>query len=214
MELLEKKYQDRYTNDIVFQNEYIHHRAKVYRRISEILGDLGVKSSLDIGCSFGLLVEICNAKGIDAFGFDLPIDNLREFHEKLDYSKGKFIYGSIDDEAVLDTLRHKEVEAITILDSLRYFGRPELIENIGAKNLIIKEVSDNLYIRNQRKKMETIPDLRLYTPVSLLEMFKKYKPIRIYVSKFILHINHPSRQTLNLVNYLPTYTIVLQRFLT
>lgn len=211
MKLLEKKYQERYTNDPIFQNEYIHFRTKVYRKISEIAENLKIKSLLDIGCSYGLLVDICNARGIDTFGFDLPIDSLKQFHQKLEFSKDKFIYGSIDDEAVFHSLGQKGFEAVTIIDSLRYFEHPEFIRRINARFLIIKEVSDNLYIRRQRKKVETIPDHRLYSPTLLLDVFNKYKALRIYLPKFILRVNNPGQTALKVINYLPTYTIVLQR---
>jgi hypothetical protein len=32
---------------------------------------------LEVGCSFGFLIERCNVEGIDAFGLDLPVENLK-----------------------------------------------------------------------------------------------------------------------------------------
>lgn len=210
-EYIEKSFKDRYGSDVLFQDEYIHSRIRVYEKICRIAKDLKIKSLLDIGCSFGLLVEICNAKGIDASGFDLPIETLRRFHEKLDYSRGKFFYGSANDEKVFDGLGDKGFEAVTVLDALRYFERPELLTRINAGILIVKEVADNFYIRAQRRKVETIPDLRLYSPFSLLERFKNYKVQKIFLSRFIMGINNPGWTTMGLVNCLPTYTVVLRR---
>ncbi len=151
MQALERLYYDYYSNHNISQNIYIGQRIRVYQNIYAILKDLNIKSLLDIGCSFGLLVDICNAQEINAVGLDLPIDSLKHFHQNLKYSANKFLYDSVDNGDNFDIFRDKAFDAITIIDSLRYFGHPEFIKKINATFIIIKEVSNNLYIRKYRK---------------------------------------------------------------
>lgn len=60
-----KKYLNLYEYDQSFQEYFLYKRIMTYRKIVSIIEDLGVNSVLDIGCSYGLLVEEANAKGID-----------------------------------------------------------------------------------------------------------------------------------------------------
>jgi SAM-dependent methyltransferase len=188
---------------------YLYKRISLYRKIVSVIEDLGINSILDIGCSYGLLVEEANAKGIDAWGLDLPIEKLQEFHSKLPLSKGKFIYGEVEDDSVIRQFSKKKVLGITLLDTLRNMKSVKNILKLEPHFIIIIEVSNNFYIRRKRRKEWM--DLHLYSPCDYLKIFPEYSVIRIYSSKFLFHVEKPNFLCLKLMNLLPTYTIVLER---
>ena len=204
-----KEYSNLYEGDQNSSKEYLYKRISLYRKIVSIIEDLGINSILDIGCSYGLLVEEANAKGIDAWGLDLPIKKLQEFHSKLPLSKGKFIYGQVEDDSVIRQLVGKKFQGITLLDTLRNLKNTKNILKLEAQFIIIKEVSNNFYVRRKRRKAGI--DFQLYSPYDYLKIFPEYSVLRIYSSKFLFHIEKPNFLCLKLMNLLPTYTIVLKR---
>jgi 2-polyprenyl-3-methyl-5-hydroxy-6-metoxy-1,4-benzoquinol methylase len=103
-----KKYLNLYEYDQSFQKEYLYKRISLYQKIVSIIRELGINSVIDIGCAYGLLIEEANAKNIEAWGVDLPIENLQRFHNNLPLSKGKFIYGQIEDEKVIRQVVEKK----------------------------------------------------------------------------------------------------------
>jgi 2-polyprenyl-3-methyl-5-hydroxy-6-metoxy-1,4-benzoquinol methylase len=154
-----KEYLNLYEVDQNFSKEYLYKRISLYRKIVSVIEDLGINSILDIGCSYGILVEEANAKGIDAWGLDLPIEKLQEFHSKLPLSKGKFIYGEVEDDSVIRQLGKKKVLGITLLDTVRYMKSVKNILKLEPQFIIIKEVSNNFYIRRKRRRKDRSPSL-------------------------------------------------------
>ena len=204
---MKKKYQDIFTSST--SQVYLSKRNRLYAEIFNIVRNLKISSLLDIGCAYGILVELCNTHGINAFGVDFPIDNLREFHDLLKYSKGKFVYGCVDDKDFIEKIANYKFSAIVILDSLRFFEKPENLNRLGTELLIIKEVSNNFYIVKRRKSEF---DIRLYSPSECLKIFPEYYVFRIYSSRFLIRIDNPNLLYLNAINLLfPSYTIILRR---
>lgn len=202
-------YFQKYLNDPKFRQTYLSpKRIRLYHKITLMIEALNITSVIDIGCSYGLLVEFLNSKGIDAWGIDLPISVLKEFHSNLTLSKGKFIYGSIEDEEVIDRISEMKFQGIILLDTLRYIKKVEAILRLNAEFIIIKELSNNFHIRSKRKGQY---DIHIFTPLDLLYVFNKYYILRIYSTKFVFHIKNPSLFMLKLMNLLPSYTVILKR---
>lgn len=201
-------YSELFSDNSNFQKVYLIKRSKLYQKIVSILHELKVTSLLDIGCAYGLLVELANANGIDAYGLDLPIDNLMKFHSQLRFSKDKFIYGSLEDQSLIKEIAQKEFQAITVLDTLRHIEKFENLNNLKAEMLIIKEVSDNYYMRRRRR---TQFDVKLWKPSDYEEKFPSYKISRIYSSKFLFKIKKPNGLILKAFNLFPSYTIIMEK---
>lgn len=100
-----------------------------------------------------------------------------------------------------------------MMDTLRYIEKTENIfnnnNNFNTKWIIIKEVSNNSYIRRKRKGQH---DIKLWSPNELLMKMPSYRAFRIYTSKYLFRKNNPGSLFLKAINFLsPTYTIVLKR---
>ncbi len=214
MESMQNKfYYERFNKNKAFQNIYLQKRISHYKKVLNILKVLNVHSIIDFGCAYGLLVEMCNEAGMNAYGFDLPIENLIEFHKRLFYSLGKFVYGSINDEESAGDYILKNAEAFIYMDTLRCIVKTENIKRFNPSYIIIKEISNNLYLKWERwgKKRLTAWGIRNYTPLECLSLFNNYYAYQIYPSKYIFKINDPSNFTLRLINTVsPTYTLVLK----
>ena len=210
---VEEYYRERFNGDRAFQGIYLHSRLGHYIMIKKIIEGLNISCLIDFGCAYGLLVELCNEAGMNAFGLDLPIDNLMQFHNQLLFSKGKFIYGSINDSHTIDRIKLEDDNmAITILDTLRHIQYVENIKRLKPRYIIIKENSNNCYIKKQVMKDQANLLSRLYSPLDCLRLFDRYNPYQIFPSKFIIKIMHPGTKMLRLVNAIsPTYTLVLKR---
>lgn len=102
-----KEYTNLFNLNPSFQKIYLEQRFELYKNIVKIVQKLGIASFIDIGCAYGLLVDFANANGIDAYGLDFPIENLKKFHCQLKYSDGKFIYGDLQDKNVIDKISDK-----------------------------------------------------------------------------------------------------------
>jgi SAM-dependent methyltransferase len=185
----------------VYQKERLHH----YKKMMTICQELKVKSLLDIGCSYGFFVEFCNHVGINAYGLDFAIEKLKQGHQQLEKSKGKFIYGSIDDDEVIQALRVKKYDALVMMDTLRYIYHPKALLSLDTKFIIVKEISNNRFIK---KNSDPIVQ-RLYSPIQCMELFEKTCHI-IYPSKYLFKIYKPHNILLKTINAIsPTYTIIL-----
>jgi SAM-dependent methyltransferase len=200
----EQFYIDSYA-DSEFRQTYLTGRHRTYRRVARILRRLGVRWALDVGCAYGLLVEELNGSGIDAYGVDLPVARLQEFHASLKHSAGNFLYG---DAATMTFSIPADDSAITILDSLRYFDVVQPLTRQDAQYIIAKETGSRSYIVGQRKPEDQV---RFYSPLDLLETFDRYVPWEIHASRYLFHIDKPGATTLRLFDRLPNYTLVLKR---
>jgi SAM-dependent methyltransferase len=206
---IEDRYRQIYSNaDQEWEDLYKNRRLRVYKRILRVLADLPIRSVVDVGASYGLMVDICNEYGLDAYGVDFPLPSIIDFHATLKHAKNKFIYGSIEDEDTIDTLADKRFDAVVILDSLRYFENAVLLNKISPRFFIIKEICDNNHTRQRRQKGEF--DVRLYSPLSCSHLFPDYRIESIYASKHVASIPNPSNWMLSAYNVIfPTYTLVL-----
>ncbi len=192
-----------------FRDTYLYRRTRLYEKVLQIVSAYGARSVLDIGCAFGQFVEICNASGIEAIGVDLPIDDLRRFHEQLPNSHGRFLYGDVGTDDVLEHLAQYEFDVAVILDTLRHIEGFYKIPRIKAHVFLIKEASNT---RRARKKQRIQAPVRFWSPAEVADLFSDCTPDRIYAPKFLFHINRPGPLTLRTFNLLsPTYTIVLRR---
>ena len=117
---IEQFYKDMFNHDVLFQSSYQDQRIDLYLKLLKIIKELSITSIIDMGCAYGLFIEICNQSGVDAFGFDLPIENLKNFHQGLRLSNHKFFYGTINDEKFQIDHKLPEVEAFSIFDVLRH----------------------------------------------------------------------------------------------
>lgn len=203
---LRQFYERHYAYDATFQQVYTKRRVRLYRKLADIASELGVRSLLDIGCSFGLLMELCNERGIDAWGVDLPIAELQQFHLELSHSHGKFYYGSVTD--LVDCWDPTQFEMVCLVNTLIHIPEAERLSRLRPRYWLIKEVSANPYIRYRRRRL---PDVRLYAPNELLQMFSGYHIERLYPTRFIACLRRPSRAMCKVVNALfPSYTVLLQ----
>jgi SAM-dependent methyltransferase len=207
---VEEFYQKQYSN-YQFQRIYLKQRTSHYLWVLRIIQELGSPSVLDIGCSYGFLVELCNKNGIDAYGLDLPFEEIIRFHENLSYSKGKFIYGNIGKEDFSYMINSLKIDTITMMDTFRYITKTDYINKINANYIIIKDISIALY-NNWFKKGVNPLNLGRYSPQNCLEIFKEYDPYEIYTSKHIFKKRYPGRFSLHIINAIsPTYSLILKR---
>lgn len=208
MDDIENKYRELYEKPS-FRNIYLQNRSHLYLKVVGILKGLGCPSLLDIGCSYGLLVEMANSCGIDAWGLDFDIGYLRDFHSQLKHSSSKFLYGSVADKAMISRIRALGINTLVILDVLRYFDNPIFLNELDADLIAIKDNSSSFiskFIRNNGF------NLRSYSPADWLLLFAGYQAIRIYSSKFLIRINNPGGLVLSLLNlFSPTYTLILKK---
>lgn len=211
--VIDKFYHDKFNNDKAFQVVYLNERMKHYKEILNILKALNINSIIDLGCAYGLLVEMCNKAGINAYDFDLPIQHLMDFHNKLVFSVGKITYGSINNRQFSKDLNLKNVEALILLDTLRYLDKPETLKRFDVDYILIKENCYNLHLKwdRRRNKESAKHIIRDYTPSDCLSLFDNYYARQIYPSKYLFKINNPSTIALRVINAVfPTYTLVLQ----
>lgn len=192
-----------------FRDVHLRHRSRVYRKALQIAQELGARSLVDIGCAFGQFVEMCNASGIEAIGVDFPIADLQQFHDQLPHSRGRFLYGDVSTDEILQQLAQYHFDLAVILDTLRHIEGFEKISSINAEAFLIKEASHTRRARN-RKRIQ--PPVRLWSPAEVVDLFSNCKAERIYATRFLFHINRPGMLTLRAFNFLcPTYTILLRR---
>lgn len=209
---IERHLDDLFSHDPLFQSAYQDQRMDLYLKLLNIVKDFKIKSIIDIGCAYGLFVEICNQSEIDAYGFDLPIENLQNFHQKLELSKQKFIYGSVNGDDFYNGNKLANVEAFSIFDVLRHILQPENLTKLKTKYVIIRELSNNIYLRAGRKKQKLNLDVSLYSPIQCLKLFNDYSPVQIHFYHYKLKINNPNFLTLWAINAIfPSYTLVLKR---
>ncbi|MCX7829464.1 MAG: hypothetical protein N2445_00175 [Acidobacteria bacterium] len=205
----EKKYKELFSTNECFKKTYLVDRMKLYMRIVKLMKSLDIKSALDIGCAYGLLVEAAVANGIDCWGLDYPIEELKNYHSKLPLSSKNFIYGSVEDEKQEEMLS-KKFEAVILLDTLRSLRDTKNITSFSPQYIIVKDACDNN--KNRRKPIDSILSANLYGPNKLLEIFKNYEILFLYPSKFIFKLKKPSSVLIKMVNNLfPTYCAVLER---
>lgn len=205
---IKDKYSELFSTSHIFREEYLVRRRKLYIQIFNIMQELHITSFLDIGCAYGLLVEYANSRGINGVGLDLHIDELVQFHNNLSHSKGKFIYGSAEDEKLIENIAQR-FELIILLDTLRYLKICEHLNKLNASWVIVKEVCNNFYIRWKRKDQF---DIRLYSPVECLKIFSNYSIYRVYPSKANFYLNNPNSLLLKTINLtFPNYTIILKK---
>ena len=209
---IEEFYKEKFSFDDTFQKLYQEERMVLYEQILKIIKELKISSLLDVGCSFGLLVERCNLEGIDAYGLDLPVDSLKKYHQNLPHSQGKFLYGSINEGAFLETVGSKDSGALILLDTLRYIVYPNNLAILNYKYIIIREVSNNFYITLLRNKQNDNIDVKLYSPLECLKLFRNYYPYQIRFYRYSKNLNLPNKWGLVFINAIfPSYTLVLKR---
>lgn len=199
VEFYEKAYQDP-----EFARVYQESRNDLYRHVAAIIRALGTSYVLDIGCSMGLLVEYLHREGISSWGVDFDLPQLRAAHAKLSCCHN-FFYG---DAAELNISIPVQDSAVILLDTLRYMAEPRKIGNLGAQNLIIKEVSGNPIMRHWRRDQN---DTALYSPAGLARLFPDYRLDRIHASRFLFSVQHPGSPTLTIFSLMPSYTAVFTR---
>lgn len=180
-------------------------RIPVYERIADILLRLRITHALDCGCAYGVLVELLNSRGIDAWGADLDDPEIRKYHGRLQLSKGKFYYGDI---TTLNLDIPRTGSCLVVLDTLRYISEPQRLSQLGTEYIVIKEVTSNPVMRWLRRGEF---DNRMYSPLNCAALFPEYKVAEVHTSRFIFKVTHPQPLTLSWLNLLPTYTLVLRR---
>jgi len=212
MTFIENSYQKLFSHDENFKKIYLTSRINLYSKIIKIIKKLNVVSLLDIGCAYGKLVEIANQEKINAFGLDLPIEELKNHHKQLTLSRGKFFYGSVNDDDLVDKLKKEKIECLVLLDTFRYIEKIENLNELGADLIIIKELSNNYRMCQDREKyLRDHFDIKLYFPSEIIKIFKNYKPLYIFPSKFIFKIKNPANFVCKLINFFfPTYTLILK----
>jgi hypothetical protein len=207
-------YQDEYARQS-FSHVYLEERMDHYANILRIIKKLNVSSIIDIGCSFGKLVELCNKSGISSYGIDLPIENLKQYHARLTLSRDKIFYGIIGRDDFLNIINENKIDTAIISDTLRYIEHPEKLNGLKFNYIIIKEISKKfceLYYRLRQKRQIPWHYAHLYSPAACLELFQDYYPYEIYCSKHLVRVSRPGRLTLSVINILsPTFTLVLKR---
>ena len=207
--LIAKKYDELYTENQWFQEQYKHTRRSLHESIVRIVQDLNVGHVVDIGCSYGLMVDLLNENNIDACGLDLPIATLKEFHKQLSHATDKFLYGSVENESVIELIAEKRPQAIILIDTLRYIEKPTNLRRIAPDFIIISELSDN---RRMRKKRANEFDIKLYSPMDCLQLFPEYWASRIYFYRSRFRIRRPSSIALRTITAMfPSYILVLKR---
>ncbi len=185
---------------------YTEERLHLYQFISRVLLQLKVRSALDIGCSYGLLVDILNHYGVNAYGLDFPIEELQKYHRTLSCSD-KFFYGDFDQPETVLKLNTMNWDAIVCLDTFRYITNFNGFCSLKARYIIIKELNLNRWTKKQLPS-----SVDLYPPVKLCQLFSDYKPVKLYSSKYILSIRNPTPAVMRLVNALfPSYILILER---
>jgi hypothetical protein len=200
----EASYRQQY-QDEEFRQTYITGRDHVYDSVTRILGRLGVSQVFDIGCSFGVLVERLNAAGLDAYGVDLPLPELEQYHARLQHSAGKFYYG---DATKIRLPVRRQNSAILVLDSLRYFDGLGILEEHGAQYLIIKENGSHSRTAHHRRPEDQV---RFYSPADLLMALPAYEAHEIHATRYVFRISKPGPIVLKCFDHLPSYTFVLLR---
>lgn len=207
---IETTYLEHYTNSPIFQEAYRVKRLALYSRIISILSELGARRVLDLGCAYGILVELCNMVGIEAYGLDLPIPELQRFHDRLRYSQGKIVYCSLNRDSLPEQLMVQEWDVVVILDTLRYIESYASLTYLKPRYWLIKEVTNNIYMRYRRRHNNLV--VKLWSPGDLLELFKGYTLHVIYGTRFAFKATNPSRLSIFLYNaILPAYTAILTR---
>jgi hypothetical protein len=188
-----------------FLRIYQSSRNAVYAQLSALVKSLNITQVFDIGCSAGLLVNSLNLEGVDSWGVDFDIPELKQQHSSLAFSN-KFLYG---DATELNLPICKTGSALLVIDTLRHIEFPIAFGKLGAEYILIKEVSAGVigrYLRRNEKR-----DYHLYSPAELLRVFPGYRIESIHSTRFIFTIRKPSRLALACMNQLPTYTAVLRR---
>lgn len=208
---IEKAYGERYSNSEAFRDVYKFGRKILYKRILTLLKSLGVRSAVDIGCSFGLLVDVLNENSIEAHGVDLPIPELREFHETLLHSENRFVYGSINDVSTIQKVVEIKSDAVILLDTLRFIEGLENLKLIRSQYVIVKEVSSRCLV-GRPKKGRGFPFVALLSPQKCRDVFLNYEIEWIYPSRFLLGVNRPLGLISAAINYIsPTYCMILKK---
>lgn len=112
---------------------------------------------------------------------------MQKFHDNLPLSKGKFIYGEVEDERVIRQILEKKIQGVVILDNLRYI-KNDSISRLNVEFIIIKDKSNNFYWRYKRPNNRMPFEIQLYSPCDYLKIFPEYSVLRIYSSKFLFHV--------------------------
>jgi len=184
-----------------FASVYLRGRNRVYERIGSLIQDYGINFVVDVGCSFGLLVESLNQRGIDAFGVELDIPELRAKHAELQSAK-KFYYGDAENFPVPVPARGS---AIVYVDTLRYIAAPR---SLFAEYIVVKEVGTGVWARYLRRNAE---DLKRRSPQDLLGNFPGYQMERLWSTRDIWGLSSPGLLARYAINQFPTYTAMLKR---
>lgn len=209
MKNMEEVYNKDYIENSSFRKVYQTESLKRYEKLLSIIYSTGVHNALDIGCSYGQLVEAMNKNGIETYGVELPISVLMESHRELNNSE-KFLYGSVNDDVFLHTLRVRSYDLISLFHTLRYIKNPERLSLLSPKYFLIQEVSNNILLRYLRKN-DISDGNYLWSPSNLLNAFPSYFVRSIWSTKFLFKIDKPNMISSFFMNLLPTYTILLEK---
>jgi SAM-dependent methyltransferase len=193
-----------------FRQVYMTERLRVYRKMFQVASELQAKTILDIGCAYGQFVNCCNAAHMDAWGVDLPINALMQYHKSLEPSGGRFLYGSIEEPVLWGKVAAlRKWDLVTCADTMRYLADATCLWRLRARYYLIKENCDN---SRNRTRQESDARVRLWSPCDLADLLEGYVVQRIYLPRFFAGLGKPSRWTLRLVNQvMPTYTALLRR---
>jgi hypothetical protein len=206
---IEKWYQDKFNAGDAWFTKYVHLRRPAYARLLNAMRRHPCKRILDVGCAYGIFVDMANTMGFEAHGLDLDNPELRRFHQTLAHSAGRFFHGSLNCAGVRDAVRALNFDTIVATHTLRYLADPSVLLDLQPARFIISEVSNTA---RRRKRRIREMDVALYSPSDLLRHFPGYTIEYLYVSRFLLGLCHPGRPLCHLVNSIsPTYTVVMRR---
>lgn len=195
-------------HDSGFSKLYLEKRTNLYESVVRIINKLNCRTVLEIGCSFGLLVDRCNSEGIDAYGVDFDIDSLKEYHRTLG-CKDKFFYGSIDDNEVVQNLCFQDWDIVICLDTLRFLTTIDSFHALNPNYLYLKESCNNRRVIESRKNQK---DFRLWSPLEIVNEFTDYFAYRVYLPRHLLSFRHPAPWLLKTINAVsPTYHLIMKR---
>jgi len=208
-------YDEYYKSDDVIKY-FTEDRKYTYSKVADILYSYKIKTVLDIGTSTGIMIKTLLQKGIDAYGVDFDLLQLKEIHKKMEL-KNRMIYLLEDlelSQAVgLFKTKGIDIECITVLDTLRYINNFEALfddsKRQGVKYILIKEVSTTL--KNTRKDRD---EWYLFSIRSLVTVAQKngYNLLKLFLSKFIPVpiMCYKIPYFLNVCELSPTFTVVLK----
>jgi SAM-dependent methyltransferase len=206
---VEEWYQAKFSGTKAWYTAYVCSRKPAFEKLLRAVRQHPCKRILDVGCAYGIFVEILNENGLESFGVDFDNLELRKFHSTLKYSAGRFFYGNLESEQLLSEIKQLNFDTVTVCHTLRYFSNPSLLAELQPERFIIQEVANTTRTRKGRKNEV---DVALYSPVELVGHFPGYEIEDLYVAKFVAGFHRPGARLCRLVNMIsPTYTAVLKQ---